>query len=158
MEVLNYFCCASPFIIPLFLGIRVLSLHPESDFSRLAGWLSLKPIVATPIWLYLVDRTFSGDWSRPSPAYLVTALPGILLTLLIVAAHRSALTSNPGGARFLLVMDTIRWGNSLLMVSLSGSPLTPIFIFVGLTMPTFFAFGALALCNELSKGKGPISA
>jgi hypothetical protein len=146
MEIMNLLLCASPFILPCLLGIRILG-QSSDDFSRLASWLTLKPLIATPIWFFLVDATFSGDWSRPGPAYVLTALPGIGITLIIVLIFRSVVQSHPSGIRMLLALDTLRWGSSFLMGLLPGS-IKLLLAFIALAMPTVFALFAQVISKE----------
>jgi len=146
MEIVNVIFCASPFILPCFLGIRILG-QASDDFSRLAGWLTLKPLIATPLWFFLVDATFSGDWSRPGPAYVLTALPGIGLTLILVLIFRSVFQSHSSATRMLLALDTVRWGSSFLMGLLPGS-IKLLLAFIALAMPTVFALFAQTSSKE----------
>lgn len=148
MDILNLICCASPFILPCFLGIRILGLASD-DFSRLAGWLTLKPLIATPIWFFLVDATFSGDWSRPDPTYALTALPGIGLTFILALVFRSVFQSHASAVMGLLALDTVRWGSSFLMgLGLLPDPLKLLLAFIALAMPTVFALFAQVICTE----------
>ena len=64
---------------PIILGLVLLIGHFRSDFGRFAGLLTLKPLVATPLWLL----TLSPATSPSEPNILLSVLPGIGLTLLI---------------------------------------------------------------------------
>ena len=137
----------APFMIaPLIIGKQLLARNSASALPQFAGWLTLKPLITTPIWLLLVGLTFSGDWFKPSPAYLLTALPGIIGTLIIVASYRSELCWSCGAEWVLLVLDTVRWGCSLLW-GLSAQSNGLGCALIGLMLPSIYAGVAWILCN-----------
>ena len=137
--------CAMPFILPLIIGLALV--HRAPGVSRLAGWLTLKPVLATPLWFLLGAATFRGDWSRPSLAYAVTALPGVGLTLVLVWVFRSVVRWRANGPLWLLlVLDTLRWGSSFLFGLVEAAKLS--LLMVSLAMPTVFALCAWMVCAE----------
>jgi hypothetical protein len=137
--------CAMPFILPLTIGLALVRRAP--GVSRLAGWLTLKPLLATPLWLLLGAATFSGNWSRPSLAYALTALPGVGLTLVLVWVFRSEVRwRGIGPLWLLLVLDTLRWGSSFLLGLVGAAKIN--LLLISLAMPTVFAISAWVVCAE----------
>lgn len=146
-EILNLFLYSIPFWVPAAIGLYLV-VKRTSDLSLMAGLLTLKPIVTTPIWVAIIRPLYGPD--RLEPAHFFSLLPGVSLTVIIVLAFRH-LFSGPraGGARALLVLDCARWLDSFLLILPYGSveigPLGCIFPLIGLTLPTVFAVVALTL-------------
>lgn len=147
MILLSLFLCSAPFWAPAVIGLYLVVSKPD-ELSRMAGLLTLKPIVTTPIW-FAVMSTLPTPIDSLEPAHFLSILPGASLTVIIALAFRP-LFSGPGAgsARALLVLDCARWLNSFLM-SLpyggtldSGSPAC-VFALIGITLPTIFAVVAL---------------
>jgi hypothetical protein len=134
-----------PFILPLIIGLALVWRTTTSGLSHLCGWLTLKPLVATPLWLVLVAATFTGNWSRPSLAYGLTAIPGIGLTIMLVWIFRAEIDWRPSSPIWLLlVLDTLRWGSSFLLGLHTAEVIS--LILISLAMPTVFALCAWRVC------------
>jgi len=146
-QILNLFLYSIPFWVPAAVGLYLVVRRP-SDLSLMAGLLTLKPIVTTPIWVAIIRTLFASGPLKP--AHFLSILPGASLTLIIVLVFRH-LFSGPrsGGARVLLVLDCARWLNSFLLILPYGNvgieALGCIFGIIGLTLPTVFAVVALTL-------------
>lgn len=141
--------CIGPFLIPaFFIGFKLL-YNSEDSFAKFAGLLTLKPLVTTPVFFLsgAVIKSLNLD-PLGSLEHFVAALPAVSLTLLIAYSCRSVFSAPKSScAMFLIVLDSVRWGNSYLTPLLIGdSPDNGALIcwiaFVGLTMPTIFALVA----------------
>lgn len=129
------------------VGLYLVISRP-AGLGLLAGLLTLKPIVATPIWIAILEG-FSVSVTTLEPAHFLTLLPGAGLTIVIVFIFRP-LFSGPtaGPARLLLALDCARWLNSFLLVLPFGSSpgtdeLPCVLALIGLALPTVFAVVAL---------------
>jgi hypothetical protein len=137
---------------PLFIGIGLLVRKNKTAFGWYAALLTLKPLVATPVWYVILANSLESGGLG-----ILLMLPGAVLTILLVAACRDAFShyTTAESARRLLVLDCARWitsglwalvgvgfgggyNNSWLSVCVCGSAL------VALVLPTIFAFVALA--------------
>ena len=146
-QILNLFLYSIPFWVPAAIGLYLVVKKPN-DLSLMAGLLSLKPIVTTPIWFAIIS-TLHSPIDKLEPAHFLSILPGASLTLIIAFAFRH-LFSGPraGSARALLVLDCARWLNSFLISlpyvgSVESGSLACLFALIGLTLPTIFAVVAL---------------
>ena len=146
-QFLNYFLYSIPFWVPAVIGLYLVLKRP-SDLSLMAGILTLKPIITTPVWFSMMGRLSAADPLQPT--HFLSILPGAGLTLIIALAFRH-LFSGPrsGDAGVLLTLDCARWFNSFLILLPYGNTglgaLACIFSLVGLALPTIFAFVALTL-------------
>jgi hypothetical protein len=127
-----------------------LYVNRPDDLGKLATYLTLKPIVATPIWFAIIYTLLPPSIHELEPAHFLTILPGVSLTIAIVFMCRHVFTGpRAGSAIVLLALDCIRWLNSFLLILPYGGgtngPLNCLFAFVGLAMPSVFAVVALAL-------------
>jgi hypothetical protein len=116
----------------------------------MAGLLTLKPLVTTPIWLAILS-------SRIQPLALQTGLsilPGLSLSVLALLVFRPLFSGrSAGAARSLLALDCLRWINSAVIAALSSGngysaaagSLVCLFALLGLALPTIFAVTALAI-------------
>ncbi len=113
-QILNLFLYSIPFWVPTAIGLYLVVKKPN-DLSLMAGLLSLKPIVTTPIWFAIIS-TLHSPIDKLEPTHFLSILPGASLTLIIAFAFRH-LFSGPGAgsARALLVLDCARWLNSFLI-------------------------------------------
>jgi hypothetical protein len=135
-------------ILPLIIGIVLLRTLRDSPLSGLLGLFTLKPLLATPLWaslLYVVEDS-SGLLHGPLGP-LITLLPGIGLTLLILLNQRRNLRYAGWLLIPILVLDALRWINSFLYAlnQLSLQWHYPYGLTVGLFMPNLFAVMALAM-------------
>ena len=148
MSLLNLFLYSIPFWVPAAIGLYLVVNKP-SELSLMAGLLTLKPIVTTPIW-FAVISTLHSPVDELEPAHFLSILPGASLTFIIGFAFRR-LFSGPraGSARALVVLDCARWLNSFLIslpyggYSVESGSLLCIFALIGLALPTVFAVVAL---------------
>jgi len=140
-----------PWLIPsVIIGFYILVKHRGSEFAKFAGLLSLKPIIATPLFFQIVkwyqDHTTGCDLN---PLYLITLVPGLGITLLLVFYFREVVWDSRNKAMpVLLILDIVRWGNSVLLFSscLELGDITPVLqAYLGLGMPTIFALVAFGL-------------
>ena len=148
-QILNLILLSIPFWVPAAVGLYLVAKR-STDLSLMAGLLTLKPIVTTPIWFAILN-TFHPYPNELGFANFLSILPGASVTVMIVILFRR-LFSGPraGGARVLLVLDCIRWLNSFLLILPYGGntqigSLVCIFALIGLTMPTVFAVTALMI-------------
>jgi hypothetical protein len=144
-QILDLLLYSIPFWVPAVIGLYLVVKRP-SNLSQMAGLLTLKPIVTTPIW-FSIFNSLRGD--RFVPAHFWSILPGAGLTIIIVLTFWR-LFSGPtaGDARTLLVLDCARWLNSFLIIlpyGLDFGTLPCCFAMTGLTLPTVFAVVALNL-------------
>jgi len=155
-DVLNLTLCSIPFWLPAGLGLYLWLNRPHA-LGRMAALLTLKPILATPLWLAILSAE-----PQPSPLRAgLSALPGLTLTLLIVWACRSVFSgSTAGPAWSLLGLDGLRWLNSAaLALTVSGrysqatGSLACLMAQIGLALPSLFALAALAV--SVPQGEAP---
>jgi len=152
MEPGDFFCislCIVPFLAPARAGFQLLAEGSDDDLTRMAGLLTLKPLLTTPLWIAIAAILGDPYQYRSSvlifmPA-VVAILPGACLTLVAAIRFRSTL-SGPwaGKARLLLALDCVRWFNSLLFGTASAGiePLQLLYLVtipLGLAMPSIFA-------------------
>jgi hypothetical protein len=140
------------FWIPAIAGAMLLvkysvSRRPAHRLDLLAALLTVKPIVATPIWLAIV---FPPPWNNWFLRVILGLLPGAGLTGLIVIIFRPLFSGRGITApRILLAFDCIRWLNSFLLALLFFAPfsvglLAPM-IAAGLFLPSIYAAAAIVL-------------
>jgi len=147
------FPCTLPFLlVPLAIGAYLLSRSSTSPLTYFMALLTLKPLLATPLWLLLVQLSVDPTWTDPIPKVGLYSLPGIGLTLLIVWACRARLKGQPAGIiAILLVLDTFRWGSTV--ITQAGyrppPPTGEILFILSLTMPSIFAIVAWLLSRNL---------
>jgi hypothetical protein len=150
VDLLNLFLISIPFWIPAAVGLYLV-ITRRNELSLMAGLLTLKPILTTPIWVAIL-----GTLPRPVyglvPTHLLSILPGFSLTVIIALMFRHLLSgSQAGSARVLLGLDCARWLNSFLMSlpygggSVESGSLACIFAVIGLALPTVFALVAAML-------------
>jgi len=155
--LLLLFCFAFPFVIPLVIGIHLVTRRYASDFTRLAGYLTLKPLLATPIWAAIMlfgsmlnityevslytDRT-TFESKTVNLLYIIgTAVIGLGLTGVILWIFRGRpIWRSPWRLVLLLALDTLRWGSTALIEALYTP--APGVIAIALAMPTIFAIAA----------------
>lgn len=115
-ELLALACIGLFCVVPFLLGFIILAGNWRSPFARYAGLLTLKPLVATPLWGLAV----SANPRNPGEHWLLSLLPGIGLTLLILLVAGKPLThpSTRRPALVLLALDAARWLSSFALVVL----------------------------------------
>ena len=147
MSLLSLFVYSIPFWVPAAIGLYLVVTRPD-ELSLMAGLLTLKPIVTTPIWFTIISALHSPI-DKLEPAHFLSILPGAGLTVIIAFAFRH-LFSGPraGSARALLVLDCARWLNSFLISlpyggAMGSGSLACLFALIGIALPTIFAVVAL---------------
>ena len=75
-------------MVPARLGIGLLTTNRNDPLSRMAAFFTLKPVVATPLWGAILIWTRSYNLNENGLAFLLSMLPGAILTLLIVWKFR----------------------------------------------------------------------
>ncbi len=147
MNPADWLFLSIPFLIPAAVGLYLLISWPGS-LGLMAALLTLKPIVATPIWVAIIQG-FSISTDRLQPAHFLSLLPGAGLTLLIVLVFRPLFSGPQAGSALILVaIDCARWLNSFLLILPYGDNSGGILIrcisaLLGLALPTVFAVVAL---------------
>lgn len=147
------FYLSIPFWIPAAIGLYLLTSR-QNALGRLAGFLTLKPIIATPIWVGILSLLHASAVDAQSIA-LWSVLPGASLTFLaLVIFRRLFLSLSPRFilAVFLILLDCLRWINSGLLTFTASLPynrttdtFTGIFALIGLIFPTAYAVIALTI-------------
>jgi hypothetical protein len=149
------FLVMCPFGIPLLAGVFMLAVHRRNLFTWLAVLLTWKPLIATWVVLWVgwqVSPTDKGGLSIPVAMAAIS--PAILITLWLVYVFRDVFSSEAREAVWvLLVLDTVRWGNTfvlLVMGALESGTISMLMClaFVGLVMPTIFAVVAERLAQR----------
>lgn len=146
---------SAPFSIPALVGLYLIVTRPHG-LSLMAGLLTLKPIVTTPLWIALLFVTFRPPvGSMPLPDS-ITILPGASLTLIILIVFRKVFFGpHAGAALTLLVLDCARWFNSYLMLLLrrweGAAAYQWIFVLLGLTLPIVFAAVAFTVSRAAAR-------
>lgn len=171
----DLFCLAAriaPFVVPALIGIVLLARHSHNALSLMAGLLTLKPLLTTPVYFFLLiivgSRLISFSFLLPA---IVAILPGASLTLIMAVAFRSLLSGPRAGRAWLLLgLDCVRWLNSFLLgLYVAGiaagklsadklsmlsdlDTLVGVSCVLGLAMPTVFAVIAF-LIIDTSRGR-----
>lgn len=173
-----------PFWIPVLIGLSLVVRDSTDGLARMAGLLTLKPILTTPIWYVIwasLDSFFSQIPALAStplgagltlltalvlrrliPA-LASILPGASLTLLTAQVFRSRLSGpRARDARLLLVLDCVRWLNSFLLVltvssdSELASCICSYAALIGLGLPTVYAVVAYLVVMSDVRHRQPL--
>jgi hypothetical protein len=144
------------FIVPTIVGFYLLVSYPGGGLKRMAGWLTLKPLVATPLWIGILNSITN----RSDGSIILTIIPGAGLTLFIILAFKPLLfgPERSSTAWWLIRLDCVRWINSFVLLVLQPTPskslLAPVVcgtVVLGLTMPTLFAIFALVATRGKSR-------
>jgi hypothetical protein len=176
MEPQSLLLCTAPSWVAIIIGLKLILKASGDDLTRMAGWLTLKPVLTTPIWFAILVAL--GDSPIPFVPACISILPGVALTSVAAIVFWPTLCDpRARGARLLLVLDCLRWMNTFLLTltGFLGSPygLTDTGTFVchsallGLAMPTVFALVAYFVATsgrapgkpipEKADGQGPPS-
>lgn len=141
--------CGVAVFLPIILGIRLFLRTDDPYFSRFAGLLTLKPLLATPIWMMIGSATATA----PRAPIVLTLLPGIGLTVLLLIAYKDVLRDETTrqSAIVLLVLDCVRWINSFIMLLSASTPASGLLIFVAIALPGVFALVASWIAGNLSE-------
>ncbi len=156
-------CIFPALVIPAIIGFSLRSRNYD-DFTRMATLLTLKPIIATPIWFLLyINTDITEGQLAPGyytseiipPAYLLTLLPGLSLTLIILIVCRRAFgQAKPSSLLILIGLDCVSWLTSFAMRfpwdEWAFRCWLPIIV---LLMPSIYARIAQALADAHTKAK-----
>jgi hypothetical protein len=121
--------CGVPLAIPVIFGTIILKNFWKDEISRLIGFLTLKSIIAFPIFLYFYGIVWN-DWGLALPLASY-----IFFTLGIIYFFRDSLKLNVT-VRFLLIGDFICWLVALVVLAFWNSIGITIF---GAFLPTIYA-------------------
>lgn len=128
------------FVLPVIAGIILPIYFRDDPIHGLAEAFTLKPLIATPVWLYIL-LTLAPPGKTASP---VTLIPGIGLTLVIVYAFRGLFRTETKTFLILLGADAIRWLYSFAYLRLAtgtfNEPIVenPLYL-IGLILPNAYA-------------------
>ena len=148
-NALGYMVCMAPLLLmPAVIGIVILAAYGRDPLSRMAAFFTLKPVVASPLWGAILIWTRSHNLNESDPAFLLSMLPGAILTLLIVWKFRSLFRgAQSRWAWTLLGLDGVRWSNSLFLSSSPHPVLGMVSVGIATAMPTLYALVALAVAS-----------
>ncbi len=155
-------------IIPLIIGIVLLTRYGKDKLLQLVAWFTLKPLVAYPIWA-LIRLSISPIriGLQPSPSNPLNdyrldlkasgwaLIPSVILTLAIIYIFRKSFKSI--SARVFLLGDILRWlytfAVSILIFNFPTNP--PYFglvlVAIGFLIPSIYAIIALIFANSRYK-------
>jgi hypothetical protein len=145
--MLNLFGLSIPFWIPAVIGLYLVA-NRRNELSLMAGLLTLKPILTTPLWLLIIS-SLQGAAGVHLFLPVLSILPGAGLTALAFVIFRSLFYGpRSTSAMLLIVLDCMRWINSGLLTATGSSynvfsSSACFFAFVGLIFPTAYAVVAL---------------
>lgn len=103
---------------PAIAGFFILTSYPDDPLGKLAGFFTLKPLVATPLWVMLL--LFPQVPGGPANWSLWSLLPGAVLTLMIVANFWRLFAPPSLLASAFLAFDVLRWGTTFMLVGRIG--------------------------------------
>ena len=149
-ESIGYTACMAPLLVmPAVIGIVLLATYGRDPLSRMAAFFTLKPAVASPLWGAILIWTRSYNLNESSPAFLLSMLPGAILTLIIVWKFRSLFRGPQSRwAWILLGLDGVRWSNSLYFSSSPHPVLGMVSVGIATMMPTLYALVALGVATR----------
>jgi hypothetical protein len=138
--------------LPLIIGIYLLTRASAFTFVRMLGVLTLKPIVATPLWLMIIAALGEAERAIVPNDFFLLAAPGIVLTIVILIIYRSTL--RPAFAAHLttiLILDALRWASSSFAFVSRGAYGGAALGLLCFAMPTIFALVALWFARSYLK-------
>lgn len=155
---LLYFLCF-PLWIPAAIGLYLLTSR-RNEFSNMAGVLTLKPIITTPVWVAIISFLYDSG-AQSQRIALWSILPGAGLTVLaIVIFRRLFLSLSPRFilAVLLILLDCMRWINSGLLTVTIALPYNGannrwgnLFVLIGLIFPSAYSIVAFVTTLVASK-------
>lgn len=152
--------------IPLMLGIRLLRKAGQGELHRMAGLLTLMPVLTEPLfwlfpalllWLYPDGAPLSGAaGGRLLGVILIcvlAVLPSVVLTCLIALRCRRCFSGSIAPtAWFLLIFACVRWLNSFMIFAAPAVEIdSDVFPIIGLALPTVFAIAASYASSRATK-------
>jgi hypothetical protein len=135
-------------LIPLVVGILLLQKFTPGDagFYRLAGCLTLKPLVTIPLLLWIAYLLNDAPRLLKASASIQ---PDIIITLLLMYRYRRLFAGQQARQAWgLVLVDGLRWGNSLLALLYPESGFFPLFFLIGILMPSIYAGAAYMLASK----------
>ena len=138
--------------LPLIIGIYLLTRANAFTFVRMLGVLTLKPIVATPLWLMIISALGEAERAIVPNDFFLLSAPGFVLTIVILIIYRSAL--RPAFAARLtaiLVLDALRWASSSFAFVSRGAYGGAALGLLCFAMPTIFALVAFWFARSYLK-------
>jgi len=149
--------CMPTAIIPLIVGIHLIRRGADNPFAQFAGLLTLKPLLATPLWVMSASTLRYGETN----GLPLTLLPGAGLTLFLMLLYHTLLFGEDAvrAAWWLIVLDCVRWLNSFAMLIMGGAYIripseflgtNCILVVAALLLPTIFAWVANTLADNQS--------
>jgi hypothetical protein len=141
---------ASPaFVLPLILGPIILYYYKDGT-GKLAGWFTLKPLLATPLWV--ITAVLLGDLNLPLGLIAALSLaPAVLLTLLIVWRFRRSFQVDSRIPFAFVAADALRWLNTFTLIHFGSTTLNDPFFLLGWILPNAYAIMALVLLRLRKK-------
>jgi len=134
-------------LIPLVVGVLLLRTFTPSDpgFYRMAGCLMLKPLVTIPLLLWIAYLLIDAPRLLKASA---SVLPDIVITLLLMYRYRHLFAGRQARQAWgLVLVDGLRWGNALLALLYPESGFFPLFLLVGILMPSLYTLAAYILAS-----------
>jgi hypothetical protein len=147
-----FFFFVLPLAMPFVVGLIVLVGYGKDELNRLIGCITIKPVVAYPLWFYLtnvVGTTWydnSLDDITQSAGPLFALLPAIILSIVIVLVFRNTFTHRI--AWLFLGLDILRMLNTLMLTSSDFQ--FWLFAF-GILLPSMIAILALIIVTTRKK-------
>jgi hypothetical protein len=148
------FLCTPIVFIPVIIGFYVIYRKRGDALSQFAGLLTLKPLLATPIWASLIK----SPQESTTGSVLSTLIPGVGLTLLLLVFFSPLLldSATRSAAWRLLALDCLRWLSSFGVVIQAAyyrsfpasSNVVCITMLLAIAMPAVFAFAALTITSR----------
>jgi hypothetical protein len=130
-----------PIILPFLFGLIMLILFRKDAASRLVAMVTLKPVIAYPVWfLFLLTDLSNNNFST----IVIGLIPAVSLTVGIVLLNRKVFFKYKILAAIFLGLDASRMLNTLLIwAGLGDEPPEPILFSFGLALPSLIAVAAL---------------
>ncbi len=140
-DLLFYFyILVLPLLLPLIIGIVILVGFWKDELSRMGGFFTLKPVLAYPLWFYIILQYFVSSSSESNPVEgFIPLIPGIVLTVIIAYRFRRLIASNQI-AKLFLALDVFRWMYTFSL----GFQVDPN-IWFGLVFPSIYALLAVII-------------
>lgn len=160
-HALSNLCLLSiPLWIPGVIGLYLLA-NRRNELGLMAGLLTLKPILTTPLWVLIISF-LQRDGVAAAPIALYSILPGASLTVMTLVIFRPLFFGSRSTlARMLILLDCMRWVNSYLLTRIASLPygyseamgsMACVFALLGLIFPT--AYAVVALTTTLATNEG----
>lgn len=137
------------FVLPLILGPVILRSYKD-ELGKFAGWLTLKPLIATPCWALMLELLDKFKLPK-DPGQALSLLPAVVLTLLISWKFRGVFKAERTVFVFLAA-DALRWLNTYVWMHFDGrAQLTDPFLLAGWILPNAYAVMALIILVRRKK-------